>query len=433
VLALSTGGEILAATDQENAIHIFDAKRGQFLRRFPDRSGQSVLRSPGEPPGIMALNHDGSILALPKRMRNSAEIQVVLFDPRSGVELDHLPLGLSDVFAITFSRDGERLAVSDGETIECYERTTKKLIRRIDLGDMQRAFMQRNSSPRVKAHYSQVALSPDGMMLSASGSPMSDQILLWNLAEEGSPRAIGTSDSRLASVGIFTLGLALWAAAWGIVRKRDRIRSGFQPMNQTKLTPFWPRLLVGGCWLGVATILFVELRADDTFRQRELYVWLMSTQGYFSSLHLIALVSLPCLFLLLMFLTKNRTNATLTAAAGLDSTSSVQMQPRSSPWGLRLCWLLMVVGGLVALLVPVSAILFGRSGMPWTNFVSLFVGIVTISRAGSRDTLGLLGVVRLQAINIIACDFLNFAFAAIEFSLLRRPRVKQFLEQADRG
>jgi hypothetical protein len=71
--------------------------------------------------------------------------------------------------------------------------------------------------------------------------------------------------------------------------------------------------------------------------------------------------------------------------------------------------------------------------LSWTGYVSLLIGIVTISRGSPGDTLGLNTAVGLQATNIIGCDLVNFTVAAIEILLLRRPRVREFLQQANRG
>jgi hypothetical protein len=57
--------------------------------------------------------------------------------------------------------------------------------------------------------------------------------------------------------------------------------------------------------------------------------------------------------------------------------------------------------------------------------------VLAISRGAARETHGLGWIVGLQAANIIALEPLNLVLAGLEQLLLRRPRVKQFLQAAN--
>jgi len=105
--------------------------------------------------------------------------------------------------------------------------------------------------------------------------------------------------------------------------------------------------------------------------------------------------------------------------------------PNAPPLALKLCWLLMITGGLIALVIPISHLLLDRETVRWTAYYSLLAGVLAISRGAARETYGLGRIVGLQAANIIALEPLNLILALFEHLLLRRAKVKQFLQTAN--
>ena len=98
---------------------------------------------------------------------------------------------------------------------------------------------------------------------------------------------------------------------------------------------------------------------------------------------------------------------------------------------MKLCWGLMIVGGLIALAVPiVMMFLVG----PWlfpTVYFSLLVGVAAISRGAARDCAGLKQTAALQLANLVALDVANVVFAAMEYALLRSTAVKEYVQAAN--
>jgi WD40 repeat protein len=100
----------------------------------------------------------------------------------------------------------------------------------------------------------------------------------------------------------------------------------------------------------------------------------------------------------------------------------------ATPLGLKLCWGVMVVGGLVALAIPIG-IMFVVG--PWifpTLYFGLVVGVLAISRASARDTRGLDHVAAAQMANLLAADAVNPIFATLEYALLRSAEVRDYLQ-----
>jgi hypothetical protein len=358
---------------------------------------------------------------------------VSLYEARTGREVDQLSVSIGDVFGMSFSRDGGRLAVSDGQTVECYDVKTKTLIRRLDLGEAQRTFMRFNVQPRVQIQYSRVALSPDGKRVAAATKPGTDQLSLWNLSDAGAPLTVGRGgDRRLASVVVFTLTFAAWAAAWGIVRKRNRDGRSLTNESRTRsasASPIWRRvcavcgcLILGGIWLA-------ELTSRDSFRWRDLNFWLIVqlNYAYIAVLQVAGLIALVCfLFILLLVrriwaLRVTRQSPVVCVSAGNDQLPA--------PWSLSACWVLMGGGGLFVLATGIGT--FFLNEMIPANYLSLVIGVMAISRAASRDTRGLVEIAGLQALGILNCDCLNVFFAAIEVWLLRRASVRDYLRRAN--
>jgi hypothetical protein len=104
----------------------------------------------------------------------------------------------------------------------------------------------------------------------------------------------------------------------------------------------------------------------------------------------------------------------------------------SPPLALKSCWGLMIVGGIVALGIPIVLMfLFGPLLFP-TVYFSLFVGLAAIARGAARDSVGLKRTAGLQLANMIALDVANVIFAAMEFALLRSRSVRDYLAAQNR-
>jgi hypothetical protein len=63
----------------------------------------------------------------------------------------------------------------------------------------------------------------------------------------------------------------------------------------------------------------------------------------------------------------------------------------------------------------------------------LLVGVRSVSSGAARETLGLKNVAKLQAANLIACDPFNLLLGSMEFNLLSRPHVLDYLIRANGG
>ena len=120
-----------------------------------------------------------------------------------------------------------------------------------------------------------------------------------------------------------------------------------------------------------------------------------------------------------------------TAAPAIPRASRPRLdQP---PTELKLCWGLMFLGGCAALTIPIALMfLWGPLFFP-TIYFGLFAGARAVSSGAARETLGLKGVASLQAANLIACDPINLLLGSMEFNLLSRPRVLEFLLQVNGG
>jgi hypothetical protein len=121
--------------------------------------------------------------------------------------------------------------------------------------------------------------------------------------------------------------------------------------------------------------------------------------------------------------------------AGAAPSSNVPRSTASAaiPKELTICWSLMLGGGLIALLIPI-ALLFTIGPIVYPMiYYSLFAGVAGIVRGAARDTLSLSRVARLQMINALVCDPFNLVAGWIEYLLLRRPHVQQYLLQINGG
>jgi len=104
----------------------------------------------------------------------------------------------------------------------------------------------------------------------------------------------------------------------------------------------------------------------------------------------------------------------------------------TAPLVIKICWGLMIVGGLVALGIPIVLMFkLGPLLFP-TVYFSLFVGLSAIARGAARDTANLRRTAGLQLANMIALDPANVVFAAMEFALLRTRSVREYLGAENR-
>src|SRR5262245_49485850 len=115
-----------------------------------------------------------------------------------------------------------------------------------------------------------------------------------------------------------------------------------------------------------------------------------------------------------------------------DISARQGLPPSTAPLAMHCCWGLMIVGGLVAIGIPI--VLMFTLG-PWlfpTVYFSLFVGLAAIARGAARDTVNLRGTAGLQLANMIALDPANVVFAVMEFALLRSRSVREYLGAENR-
>jgi WD40 repeat protein len=110
---------------------------------------------------------------------------------------------------------------------------------------------------------------------------------------------------------------------------------------------------------------------------------------------------------------------------------SVSSAITNAPSELKLSWGLMVIGGLIALAWPIA--LFVSSGpLQWPMmYVSLFTGMAAMAKGAGRQTTGLLWMTKAQQANMFACDWINFVLGTLEFALLNRQHVQQYLALAN--
>jgi WD40 repeat protein len=99
----------------------------------------------------------------------------------------------------------------------------------------------------------------------------------------------------------------------------------------------------------------------------------------------------------------------------------------STPIEIKLCWGMMVIGGLVALTLSIATLLLAGP-VVWPMFyVALGTGMVAVAQGAARETRGLPRVALLQLINVGACDPVNFLLGTLAQILLGRPHVQHFL------
>ncbi len=135
----------------------------------------------------------------------------------------------------------------------------------------------------------------------------------------------------------------------------------------------------------------------------------------------------------------------MVAAAALDQPADSGVAPAPSsvsapgasaaapPRELKICWGLMLVCGLNALLIPIALIFIIGPVLHPMLYYSLFVGVAAIVNAVTRETRRVSLVARLQMMNAVACDPINFVAGSIEQMLLRRPHVQRYLVEVNAG
>jgi hypothetical protein len=113
--------------------------------------------------------------------------------------------------------------------------------------------------------------------------------------------------------------------------------------------------------------------------------------------------------------------------------SPIANAPAAIPNELKICWGLMLVCGLNALLIPIALIFFIGPVMHPMVYYSLFVGVAAIASAVTHETRRVGIVAKLQVMNAMACDPINFCAGWIEQMLLRRPHVQRYLMEVNAG
>jgi hypothetical protein len=104
-------------------------------------------------------------------------------------------------------------------------------------------------------------------------------------------------------------------------------------------------------------------------------------------------------------------------------------EPFTVPLELKLCWGLLLIGGLVAIAAPVSYLIMSGPLVWPPVYFSLLVGVIAMAGAARRETARLARLTSLQMCNLLACDPINFLLGVVGQALLRRPHVRQFLAQ----
>src|SRR5262245_16775193 len=116
-----------------------------------------------------------------------------------------------------------------------------------------------------------------------------------------------------------------------------------------------------------------------------------------------------------------------------NSVAPAAATPAAPPNELKICWGLMLVSGLNALLIPIALLFFvGPVIFPMVYF-SLFVGVAAIASAVTHETRRTGVIANLQMMNAMACDPVNFVAGSIEQMLLRRPHVQRYLTEVNAG
>jgi WD40 repeat protein len=107
--------------------------------------------------------------------------------------------------------------------------------------------------------------------------------------------------------------------------------------------------------------------------------------------------------------------------------------PSQPPTELKACWALMIVGGLIALVIPISLIFMTGPILFPMMYYSLFLGVAAIVHGATRETRSIPFIAKLQLANFLACDLINVTFGLILQFMLRQPHVRQYLLDVNGG
>ncbi|HZN35244.1 MAG TPA: hypothetical protein VFB80_15555, partial [Pirellulaceae bacterium] len=169
-----------------------------------------------------ALSGDGSLLAVPSPAPAPAlgTAVVNVYSTREPNLPDEFTTELWSADWVALSADGSRLAVLGHDAAECYDVKTKRRTGRIPVDVRPIAPSMLPTFMRGYRRGSEAALSPDGSRLATYKG---GQITLYDLPSSKIAYTL-TGGPRAIQIVIFTLGFAAWAAGWGIVAKRERLR-----------------------------------------------------------------------------------------------------------------------------------------------------------------------------------------------------------------
>jgi hypothetical protein len=116
----------------------------------------------------------------------------------------------------------------------------------------------------------------------------------------------------------------------------------------------------------------------------------------------------------------------------LQDSPRQRLPTPSAPLAMKVCWGVMVIGGMVALGIPIVLMFtLGPLLFP-TIYFSLFVGLAAIARGAARDSVDLRRTAELQLANMVALDPANVVFAAMELALLNSRSVREYLTAENR-
>jgi WD40 repeat protein len=324
-LALSRDASRIATIDQSGTVNVFDVASGEALRRWP---GTPVSGVAGSWLPLLAIDAAGRhIVVRPSTAARAPAASILpasLFNVDDGsVQTLNIP-STSGIGQISVSDDGSVLAINHDSGVECYLTATCRRL-------CQMQYFQNGLD--------WIELAPDGKTLATFGR---ERIILWDVVTGRMLHELG-GGSRVIQGLLFGVALGIWAAVWGMVRKRDR-----RALSNNEIS---------------------ELATD----------------------------------------------------------SSQRVSDPTSPLGMKVFWGLMVVGGLIALGIPIVLMFTVGPLLFPTIYFSLFVGLAAIARGAARDSVGLKRTAALQLANMIALDPANVVFAAMEFALLRSRGVRAYL------
>ena len=100
------------------------------------------------------------------------------------------------------------------------------------------------------------------------------------------------------------------------------------------------------------------------------------------------------------------------------------------PTALRACWVMMIVGGVLAIMFSMALIFDVGSCCIFlpTVYYGVVTGTIAIVHGIRRSRSGLAPVSVMQMCNIINCDFFNLMLGLITNMLLREENVREFLD-----